>query len=84
MIINILQKFYLLLFQIKKFGQLINISPQAFTMINTVNTECKSYTNYSINIIKMRYSTEPNLENMLKVMNFCLLLESLEINIVKH
>ena len=23
----------------KKFGQLINISPHAFTMINTVNTE---------------------------------------------
>ena len=25
----------------KKFGQLINISPQAFTMMNTVNTEFK-------------------------------------------
>ena len=27
----------------KKFGQLINISPQAFTMMNTVNTECSYF-----------------------------------------
>ena len=26
----------------KKFGQLINISPHAFTMMNTVNSECSS------------------------------------------
>ena len=39
MIINIHQKFYLLLTPNKKFRQLINISPHAFTMMNTVNTE---------------------------------------------
>ena len=32
----------------------------------------------------MRYSTEPRLKNMLKVMVFCHLLENLEINMVKN
>ena len=39
MIINMHQKFYFFLFQKKKIGQLINISPDAFTMMITVNTE---------------------------------------------
>ena len=39
MIINIDQKFYLVLFRISEFGQLINISPHSLTMMNTVNTE---------------------------------------------
>ena len=52
MIINIHQKFYLVLIQIehsskvlfsfdpnKQFGQLINLSPNTLTMVNTVNTE---------------------------------------------
>ena len=50
MIINTHQKYYLLDYQHtskvlftfvpnKNFGQLINISPHAFTLMNTVNTE---------------------------------------------
>ena len=39
MIINTHQKFYLVLFQISHFGQLINNSPNTLTMTNTVNTE---------------------------------------------
>ena len=39
MIINTHQKFYLVLFQTNKFGQLINISPHSLTVMNTVNTE---------------------------------------------
>ena len=39
MITNTHQKFYLVLFQINKFGQLINISPNTLTMMNGVNTE---------------------------------------------
>ena len=39
MITNTHQKFYLVLFQINKFGQLINISPNTLTMMNAVNTE---------------------------------------------
>ena len=39
MITNTHQKFYLGLFQINKFGQLINISPNTLTMMNAVNTE---------------------------------------------
>ena len=75
----------------KKFGQL-NISPHAFTMMNTVNTEfsCvevwftdqsskaleiedninKSHTNYWINIIKMRYSTEQKFRKYVKGYGF--------------
>ena len=37
MIISIHEKFYFV--PNKTFGQLINISPYAFTMMNTVNTE---------------------------------------------
>ena len=39
MITNTHQKFYLGLFQINKFGQLINISPNTLTMMNAVKTE---------------------------------------------
>ena len=39
MIINIDQKFYLVLFWISELGQLINISPHSLTMMNTVDTE---------------------------------------------
>ena len=39
MIINTHQNFYLVLFQTKKFGQLINISQQSLIMMNTVNIE---------------------------------------------
>ena len=38
--------------------------------MNTVNTECKSYTNYWINIIKMRYSTEPKFSKYVKGYDF--------------
>ena len=38
MIIDTHQKFYLVLSQIQKFGQL-NISPHSLKMVNTVNTE---------------------------------------------
>ena len=31
----------------------------------------------------MRYSLEPNIENMLKIMAFCHLQENLEINMLK-
>ena len=36
------QKYCLVLFQIKNFGQLLNISPHVFTMMNTINTEFSS------------------------------------------
>ena len=39
MIISTHQKFYLVLFPKKQFEQLINISPNSLTMMNTVNTE---------------------------------------------
>ena len=39
MIISIHQRFYLPFAPNKEFGQLINISLHAFTMMNTVNTE---------------------------------------------
>ena len=47
----------------KQFGQLINISPHSLTMLNTTNTELSSievwFTNNSVDVIKMRYSTDP-------------------------
>ena len=39
MIINTHQKFFFFFVPDKQFGQLINISPHALTMTNTVNTE---------------------------------------------
>ena len=42
MIINMHQKYYLLFVPNKQFGQLLNISPHLFTMMNTVNTEFPS------------------------------------------
>ena len=39
MVINIHQKFYSVFFPNKQFGQLINISPNTLTIMNTVNTE---------------------------------------------
>ena len=55
----------------KKFGQLIYISLHPFTMMNTVNTQF-SYVEFGLPI------------NVVKDMAFCLLLESLEINMVKN
>ena len=40
MITNMHQKYYLALN--KQFGQLLNISPHAFAMMNTINTEFSS------------------------------------------
>ena len=39
MIISIHRKYYSPLSPNKEFGQLLNISPHVFTMMNTVNTE---------------------------------------------
>ena len=59
----------------KQFGQLINISPHSLTMMNTVNTEFSFAevwftdqfdTNYWVDIIKMRYSTEPRFRKYVK------------------
>ena len=42
MIINMHEKYYLVLYQINNFGQLLNIFLHVFTMMNTVNTEFSS------------------------------------------
>ena len=42
MIINMHQKYYLVLYQINNLGKELNISPHIFTMMNTVNTEFSS------------------------------------------
>ena len=69
----------------KKLGQLLNISPHVFTVMNTINTEFSSVdqsskpleiedninlnTNYWV-IIKMRYSTEPRFREYVKGYGF--------------
>ena len=72
----------------KKFGQLIDISPHAFTMMNAVNTEFSYaevwFTDQSSKALEIEDQQNQNLENMLKDMAFCLLLEGLEINMVKN
>ena len=65
----------------KQFGQLINISPQSLTMMNTVNAEfsfvevwftdqpsktLEVKDNFLVVIIKMRYSTEPRFTKYVK------------------
>ena len=83
----------------KTFGQLINISPHAFTMMNTVNTEF-SYVevwftdqsskaleiedNVNLTLIIGDTQQNQNLENIYKDKAFRILLEILEINMAKN
>ena len=83
----------------KTFGQLIDISPHAFTMMNTVNTEftyvevwfrdqsskaLEIEDNVNLTLIIGDTQQNQNLENIYKDKAFRILLEILEINMAKN